>query len=142
GIARLADAFKWVREADPAALLYYNDYGIEEVNAKSDAVLAMVKQLKAAGAPIDGVGFQSHITTLAYPSEAGFRANIQRFAALGLKVRLSEVDVRTVSVLPNDRATRLEQQHVAFQTLAAICAKETSCEGVTTWGFTDPHSWI
>ncbi len=141
GVAGLADAFKWVHAADPAALLFYNDYGVEDLSRKSQAVYDLVQQLEAAGAPVDGVGVQSHLTTLAYPSVAGLRANIQRFASLGLKVRISELDVRTVSV-PGDRATRLAQERIVYQTVGGACANEPSCEGVTSWGFTDRYSWI
>src|SRR5262249_31411758 len=88
-----------------------------------------------------GVGVQSHLTTLSYPSAEGLRANMRRFSALGLKVRISELDARTVSV-PVDRATRLAQERILYQTVAGACASEPSCDGVTSWGFTDAYSWI
>jgi GH35 family endo-1,4-beta-xylanase len=141
GLAGLADAFKWARAGDPDALLYYNDYGIEGLGPKSDAVLALVEDLMNLGAPIDGVGMQAHLTTAGYPSEASLRANIQRFAALGLKVNLSELDVRTSGV-PGDQTARWAAQGVVYQLVAAVCATEPACESITTWGITDKYSWV
>ena len=59
----IADAFKWARAADPAAKLYINDYNVEGINPKSDALYDLVKTLKSQGVPIDGVGFQAHFDT-------------------------------------------------------------------------------
>ncbi len=56
-------AFRAARAADPAAKLCYNDYNTDGINAKSTAVLNMVKDFKARGVPIDCVGFQSHLGT-------------------------------------------------------------------------------
>jgi endo-1,4-beta-xylanase len=57
----IARAFQYAYEADPDALLFYNDYGIEDNNPKLMAVLKMVDNLKARGIPIHGVGLQMHI---------------------------------------------------------------------------------
>jgi endo-1,4-beta-xylanase len=59
--AYIEQAFRWAREADPKALLFYNDYDAEGLNAKSDAIYAMVKDFKQRGVPIDGIGLQMHI---------------------------------------------------------------------------------
>ena len=55
GPSYIADAFRWAHQADPKAILFYNDYNIEGINAKSDAVYALVRQLKRRGVPIEGV---------------------------------------------------------------------------------------
>jgi endo-1,4-beta-xylanase len=141
GVSGMADAFKWARAADPEAKLFYNDYGIEGLNSKSDAVYRLLEDLIAAGAPIDGVGFQSHISTKSYPSLPALRANIRRFAALGLSVNVSELDVRTMEV-PGTRAQHRAAQAVAYQEVASACATTTACEALTLWGFTDAYSWI
>jgi endo-1,4-beta-xylanase len=140
-VAGMANAFKWARAEDPDVKLFYNDYGIEGLNSKSDAVYRLVQDLIAAGAPIDGVGFQSHFSTKNYPSLPALRANIRRFAALGLSVNISELDVRTVEV-PGTRAQRRAAQAIAYQEVASACATTAACEAVTTWGFTDAYSWI
>jgi endo-1,4-beta-xylanase len=140
-VSGMADAFKWARAADPEVKLFYNDYGIEGLNSKSDAVYRLLQDLIAAGAPIDGVGFQSHFSTKNYPSLPALRANIRRFAALGLSVNVSELDVRTVEV-PGTRAQRRAAQAIAYQEVASACATTSACEALTLWGFTDAYSWI
>jgi endo-1,4-beta-xylanase len=141
GISGMADAFKWARAADPEAKLFYNDYGIEGLNSKSDAAYRLLQDLIAAGAPIDGVGFQAHFSTKSYPSLTALRANIRRFAALGLRVNISELDVRTVEV-SGTRVQRRAAQAIAYQEVASACATTAACEALTTWGFTDAYSWI
>ena len=54
-------AFKAAHEADPEAILYLNDYGLERDGNRWDAIIGLVERLKARGVPIDGVGFESHI---------------------------------------------------------------------------------
>jgi endo-1,4-beta-xylanase len=141
GISGMADAFKWARAEDPEAKLFYNDYGIEGLSSKSDAAYRLLQNLLAAGAPIDGVGFQSHFSTKSYPSLHALRANIRRFAALGLSVNISELDVRTMEV-PGTRLERRAAQAIAYQEVASACATTTACEALTLWGFTDAYSWV
>ena len=57
----LDSAFTYARQADPDALLFYNDYSTETKNSKSDAVYNFVKSMKERNIPIDGVGFQCHL---------------------------------------------------------------------------------
>ena len=64
GSAYIEQAFRWAHEADPQALLFYNDNGAEGLNTKSDAIYAMVKDFRHRGVPIDGVGLQMHISQL------------------------------------------------------------------------------
>lgn len=137
----IADAFRWAREADPEALLFYNEVGIERIGAKSNFTYEMISALLEDGVPIDGIGFQSHISIHRYPSLGNLRSNIRRFADLGLVVSLSEIDARTL-LLPGDRDLRWRVQRVAMQQLTSACALEPACEGVTFWGFTDNYSWI
>src|SRR5258708_364703 len=75
-------AFQRARMADPNAVLVYNDFNIETINAKSDAVFAMVRDFQSRGIPIDGIGMQTHLIAggLDY---ASFASNMQRFANLG-----------------------------------------------------------
>jgi len=87
------------------------------------------------------VGFQSHVSTHRYPSEDDLRANIRRFADLGLSVNISELDVRT-SWVPGDQEIRWQAQRVAYQQVVGACALEPGCEAVTFWGFTDQYTWI
>ncbi len=137
----IADAFHTAKAADPFAQLYYNDYGIERINTKSDKVYAVLKELVEAGAPIDGIGFQMHLDANFAPSVDQMVENFERFTALGLTVNVSELDVRTAN-LPWDKATNLAIQKQVYHRVVDACMRVPDCEGVTTWGFTDKHSWI
>jgi endo-1,4-beta-xylanase len=70
GTAYVEQAFRWARDADPKALLFYNENGGEGLNRKSDAIYAMLKDFKTRGVPIDGVGLQMHISRLDYDTDA------------------------------------------------------------------------
>jgi endo-1,4-beta-xylanase len=135
----IADAFRIARQADPQALLFYNDYGGEGLNQKSNRIFELVQNLRAQGVPIDGVGLQMHITASNPPSTASVASNMQRLAAIGLSVNISEMDVR-VRDLPAQ--TKLETQRSVYRSIAAVCVAEPRCDGITFWGFTDAYSWI
>ncbi len=137
----IAAAFKRAHKADPKAKLFYNDYGTEVANAKSDAVYALVKGLVQARVPIDGVGFQMHLDARFPPTEQAIIDNFQRFAALGLRVNISELDVQVRNVI-GTRADKLALQKQIYHRVVAACAAVSACEAVTTWGFTDKYSWI
>jgi len=141
GSAFIADAFKRAHKADPKAKLIYNDYGTEVQNAKSDAVYALVKGLVKARVPIDGVGFQMHLDARFPPSEQAIIDNFARFAALGLSVNISELDVQVRNVIAT-RADKFALQKQIYHRVVAACAATPACEAVTTWGFTDKYSWI
>uniref|UniRef100_UPI000527B3F5 endo-1,4-beta-xylanase n=1 Tax=Streptomyces sp. NRRL F-525 TaxID=1463861 RepID=UPI000527B3F5 len=85
-------AFRTARAADPSAKLCYNDYNTDGVNAKSNAVYNLVRDFKSRGVPIDCVGFQSHFNS-ASPVPSDYRANLQRFADLGVDVQITELDI-------------------------------------------------
>ena len=90
----IENAFRWAHEADPEAELYYNDYNLETSKAKCDAAVAIVKDLKSKGLRIDGVGIQLH-GGLTYPSAEGLEYAITSLAATGVKVMITELDIRT-----------------------------------------------
>ena len=91
----LAKAFEFAHEADPSAELYYNDYDLE-LPAKRAGAVALLKKLKKSGVPVHAVGLQNH-NLMDWPSAADEDATIGAFAALGLKVNITELDV---DVLP------------------------------------------
>ncbi len=96
GTAYIEQVFRWAHEADPHALLFYNEAEGEGMNRKSDAIYAMVKDFKRRGVPIDGVGLQMHIPTLDADMQAvaaDVSANIARLTALGVQVHITELDV-------------------------------------------------
>ncbi len=141
GDGYIAEAFRLARQADPSALLFYNDYGGEGLNAKSNRIYDLLASLLAQGVPIDGVGLQMHVTASNPPNAANIAANIQRLAALGLLVNISEMDVRIRDV-PGPLPARLDVQKSVYKSIVGVCVTEPRCHGVTFWGFTDAHSWI
>jgi endo-1,4-beta-xylanase len=144
GTAYIEQAFRWARRADPKALLFYNDYDTEAINAKSDAVYEMVKDFKRRGVPIDGVGIQAHIFKLDPKEFESVRANIARLAALGLQVHITEMDV-ALNVDAEGRLldpADLERQAEMYRLIAAACFEQPRCTAFMTWGITDKYSWI
>jgi endo-1,4-beta-xylanase len=119
-------AFRTARSADAGAKLCYNDYNIDGVNAKSNAVFAMVQDFKSRGVPIDCVGFQGHLTN-GPPSD--YQANLQRFANLGVDVQVTELDISGAS------------QADGFATVVRSCLAVSRCTGITVWGIRDSDSW-
>jgi endo-1,4-beta-xylanase len=144
GIAWIEQAFQWAHQADPKARLFYNDYGAEDTNTKSDFIYNMVKQMLADGTPIHGVGLQMHLTkNLNYPSAAGLANNIKRLTDLGLEVIITEMDVRLpVDSNGNASTSDLATQAQLYGRAVSACIQFPLCTAVQTWGITDLHSWI
>lgn len=141
--AYLEQAFRWAHEADPDALLFYNDAEGEGMNAKSDAVYTMVKDFRRRGVPIDGVGLQMHIFDLK-SDVAGIDANIARLTGLGIQVHITELDVAIPTGAdgrPRDAAD-LNRQAEIYLEIALTCLRHKGCSAIQTWGFTDKYSWI
>jgi len=138
GPSYLADAFKWAHQADPKAILFYNDYNIEGINPKSDAVFDLVRSLRSAGVPVQGVGLQGHLGTQ-YDAPGDVLQNLRRFAALGVDTAITEADVR--SVLPVDSA-ELQAQANGYSLMMESCLLVRSCVSYTVWGFTDKYQWV
>ncbi|GAA2351013.1 endo-1,4-beta-xylanase [Saccharopolyspora halophila] len=138
----IADAFRWAHEADPSAKLFFNDYGVEAINAKSDAYYELTRQLRAEGVPVEGFSAQAHLNL-----EDGFPAdltrNLQRFADLGLETAITELDVR---LTPPESGTPTEEQLAEqadyyARTLQA-CLRVRTCHSFTVWGLPDKYSWV
>jgi len=142
GSSYIERCFRWAHEADPQALLFYNEAGAEVVNPKSDAIYALVRDFRQRGVPIDGVGFQMHIENLR-ADVASISANIKRFTALGVQVHITEMDVALpVDVNGSPRPEDLQQQADIYREIATACLSHPGCTAIQTWGFTDKYSWI
>ena len=140
GTSYIEQALHWARAADPSAKLFYNDYDTEEINRKSDAIYAMARDFKKRGVPLDGVGFQTHITLkFGDPAKlASYKRNLQRFADLGLELHVTELDIR----LSDSSPASLAAQAKLYGEITRLCVEQPSCKLLQTWGFTDKHSWI
>ncbi|MDO8514432.1 MAG: endo-1,4-beta-xylanase [bacterium] len=122
-------AFRTAHKADPSAELYLNDYGLERDGERWDALLGLVKRLKNRGVPVDGIGFESHVYGDGDYNEAStLRAHMQTLATLGLKVRISEIDVTG-----DDPEAQINQYVVGLD----VCLRALNCTGYSTWGVTD-----
>jgi endo-1,4-beta-xylanase len=131
-------AFEWAQAADPEARLYLNDYNVESIGPKSNAMYTLVQDLLASGVPVQGVGFQAHLSMdKDFPST--LRENLERFAALGLELAITEADVRMrLPATPDKLAVQAEY----FARLAQACLDVPPCVSFTVWGFADAHSWV
>lgn len=144
GIDYIARCFQYANQADPAAILFYNDYGHEYSSAKRTAIFNMISNLKSRGIPIHGTGMQFHMTVT--QTDANISAAISSAASTGLKVHISELDIR----LNNDKtlttftASLAAQQAAKYkyvvQAFNAIPASQKY--GITTWNVGDADSWI
>ncbi len=135
--ALIKDVFAAARAADPDALLYYNDYGIEAAGPKADAAYALAVKLKSDGVPIQGVGFQNHDGLLT-PAAADLAANMQRLVTQGFAVNISEMDIDECGAATGQgNAAQATQWHA----IAAVCLAQAACSGMTTWGIDDADSW-
>jgi GH35 family endo-1,4-beta-xylanase/enterochelin esterase-like enzyme len=149
-------AFQFAHEADPDAKLYYNDYGIE-AGPKHASSIVLLKRLIHDGVPIHGVGTQGHWSMAHIPYAALDKA-IADYAALGLKVSISELDVtirgasggqfgrgpgggRRGEVSPPS-PQELKAQADGYARLFAIFLKHKDVvERVTFWGLSDRRTW-
>lgn len=156
-------AFRFAHEADPAAELYYNDYSVENAPKRAGAV-RIVRALQRAGVPITGVGLQGH-NKLDWPTAAQQDSTIAAFAALGVKVMITELDVDVLPPVGNNRGADISfnaqlqdrlnpyraelpdsvQQQLArrYAELFEVYLKHAkTVSRVTFWGVADGDSWL
>jgi endo-1,4-beta-xylanase len=138
GSQYIAMAFQRARADDPNAILVYNDFNIETVNAKSDALFNLVSGFKQQGIPIDAIGLQMHLTSGGIDI-ASLNSNMQRFAQLGLQIYITEMDVRYTTPIST---ANLQAQATIYANVLNACLQQPACKGLQTWGFTDKYSWI
>nr|VWO96522.1 Beta-xylanase (EC [Ganoderma boninense] len=128
------------RQADPHAKLYINEYNTTGPGPKASALKVLVRDLKASGVPLHGVGVQAHETVGQVPSLAEVKRNLAEFAALGVEVAITELDVRFGVLPPVEEG--LEQQRRDFETIVRACREVEGCIGITVWDWTDKYSWV
>jgi len=132
----LARAFELARKYAPeGTLLYYNDYNTA-YQPKQDGIIKQLEALKQEG-NIDGYGFQMH-NAVASPTVDELTAAVERVAALGLRLRVSELDITTDA---NDEASFTRQAKVYADVMKLLSAHAEQFEAVQFWGLTDSLSW-
>ena len=140
-------SFRWAHEADPDALLFYNDYRNEGAGVVPERIYSLVRDLKARAVPIHGVGLQMHLiggretmyATNRPAALAEMAANLKRLGDLGLQVHVTEMDVSLVKLTEVDK---LAQQAAIYGDIARTCVAAPRCTALVTWGLDDAHSWI
>jgi len=152
-------AFEFAHQADPNVELYYNDYNIE-LDYKRDRALRLIRQIKAAGLRIDGVGIQGH-WMLGSPGVAEIERGIRAYVAEGLKVMITEMDVDVLprgrrggadlnaterggmdpykAGLPDDVQKKLARR---YDELFRLFVRYPQITRVTFWGTTDGDTWL
>jgi endo-1,4-beta-xylanase len=152
-------AFQYAHEADPAAILRYNDYSLED-EPKRSAAIALMKKLLAEGVPVKAIGFQEHVQ-MKWPSVEREDETISAFAQLGLKVMITEMDVNVLGGLHSAEISEMAQQGTAniyanglppdveqaltqrYADLFGVFIKHhNDVPLVTLWGVTDADSWL
>ena len=149
----VAAAFRYAHAADPDALLFYNDYN--EINAtKREKICRLVKSLKDSGVPIHGVGLQGHWSVFE-PTREVLEATLSRFAQLGVKVQITELDVSVYPKEHNRRERRPGDEDVAYTPereqrqieMYKMCFElfrkyKSAISSVTFWNISDRASWL
>ena len=139
-------AFTTAHAADPDAELYYNDYNLEDNNTKVTAVLTMVNELIDDNIPIDGIGFQMHIS-LTEPLIEDIKAALTLATATGLKIKITEIDIRTNSngsydSYTNEVAQLLKERYQSIVSTYLEVVPKEQIGGISFWGVSDADSWI
>jgi endo-1,4-beta-xylanase len=140
-------AFRTARETDPAALLTYNEYGIEndsdENEKKRVAVLALLRRMKADKVPLDALGIQSHIKAGGKDGFGkGLRELLDGAKALGLQVFVTELDVNDDAVVTADIAGRDKIVADVYRDYLTKVLQGPEVKAVLTWGVSDKNSWL
>lgn len=138
--------FQWAHEADPAALLFYNDALYETSPTKVDTIVKMVENFKRSGTPIDGLGTQMHIDI--NTSDAGIRNSLLRLVSTGLMIHMSELDVsmnpnKDSSLLISSAMTSMQQSK--YRTVSSLYKQLVPSNqqyGITLWDLSDADSWL
>lgn len=139
-------AFSHAHQVAPKAELLLNDYGADYLGQNScgpfkvNNLYRYVRNLRQNGVPIDGVGLQFHLTVgLDHPNLAAIEDNFARYRALGVKVYVTELDVKIKEPVTQDK---LDAQMALYGLVMNAALNSTNCSGLSVWGYTDKYSWI
>lgn len=148
GPSYIEQCFRWANQADPEALLLYNDNKVEGMEGpnkkKADGFYRLLADLKKRGVPVHGCGIQAHFNAAGVgknrpPTPRMVKNQIHRLGKLGLTVNISEMDVRVSQLAPNLR--QIAQRQI-YSDIIAAALTEPCFDGVWLWGFTDRHTWV
>jgi endo-1,4-beta-xylanase len=149
----VAKAFEWAHEADPDALLFYNDYN--EINpVKREKIIRLIKDLQAKGIPIHGVGLQAH-WAVNEPTKEQLDKTLADFSTLGLKIQITELDISVYPKEHDARENRPEDTNTSFTPekeqkqleVYKMCFElfrkyRQQIQAITFWNISDRSSWL
>lgn len=143
----LRQAFEMAHQADPDALLFYNDYN-ETDPVKSGKIYKLVRSLLDQNTPIHGIGMQGHWNIYG-PSIEEIRSALKLYASLGLKIHITELDLsvfrhddkRTDLKAPTAEMLKLQEERYA-EIFALLLEFKDSIDSVTFWGVADDYTWL
>ena len=148
----IAKAFEYAHEADPDAILFYNDYNAA-TPIKRDRIYNMVKKMQDAGVPITGIGMQGHYNIYG-PSEEDVDSALTKYSELVDHIHITELDIRCNeemggqlrfsrgenNAIPPYIATLHEDQ---FARIFRVFRKHKDViDNVTMWNLSDADSWL
>lgn len=146
GPSYIEAAFNLAYEADPQALLVYNDFEMDydrpEDEAKRRGVLRLLEQLRSDEVPVHALGLQAHL----WGAETRFDPKklsmfLREVADLGLKILITELDV-TDKALPGDVGLRDRVIAGAYEDYLNVVLSEPAVIAVVTWGLSDRYTWL
>ena len=141
----IAKCYQWTREADPDVLIFYNDYNMVVDPVKRGAAIDMVRDFLDRGVPVDGFGFQMHISHNG-PSKSLIASTAQEVVDLGILLHFSELDVRAnpgndISMLTEERAiSQQDKYREVVEVYNAI--PQANKFALTVWGMKDDETWL
>lgn len=142
----ITHAFRYAHEADPDAVLFYNDYNTENP-AKRDKIYRLLKKLRDADVPVHAIGLQGH-WSVKDPSRELLASAIEQYASLGIKIQITELDVSvfTNDKMPEKRDFTPEQEQLQEQQYVMLFDTfrkyRDVITGVTFWNISDRSSWL
>jgi endo-1,4-beta-xylanase len=148
----IVKAFEWAHEADPDAILYYNDYNTERPE-KVERIHKLMKMLLDKGVPVHGLGLQGHWSVFE-PSEKELRDALTRYSTLGVDLQITELDMsiypwekfnrerkpnESDALTPELEQKQIDQYRMAFQVFREF---KDVITGVTFWNISDRTTWL
>jgi endo-1,4-beta-xylanase len=147
GHGYIKSAFGWARAADPDAELVVNEYGILSADSyKRDAYFALLAEMIKDGVEFDAVGIQAHEPRTEWFHPAIVAATLDRFAALGKPIHITEFGVQTDATAVTGRYLSgpwdAERQAAYFRQFYTVCFGHPQVEAITAWEFDDARAWM
>lgn len=147
GDSYIEKSFKWAHEADPEAKLFVNEFGIDEMNSRSDLTYKMIEELLAKNVPVHGIGFQMHRALgtddwfPGIPNMESVKKNFERFEKLGLEIHITEMDI-PIQKGTGSYEEKLVEQAKVYKEILEVALLIKAFKALVVWGVSDASNWI